>query len=69
MGENITESDIYLAIPLQRGQLSTRELMLGKFGHTMLLPCTKDSPLTVDHIDTPYAQNENLRRQIFSRGL
>ncbi len=69
VGENITDSDIYLAIPLQRGQLSTRELMLGKFGHTMLLPCTKDSPLTVDHIDTPYAQNENLRRQIFSRGL
>ena len=68
-GENLLEADIYLAIPLQRGQLSTRELMLGQFGHRMLLPCSKDSPLTVDHIDTPYASDENLRRQIFSRGL
>lgn len=68
-GENLVEADIYLAIPLQRGQLSTRELMLGQFGHHLLLPCSKDAPLTVDHIDTPYASNENLRRQIFSRGL
>ncbi len=68
-GEMLTEDDIYMAIPLQKGQLSTRELMLGRFGHRMTQACAKDSPLTIDMVDTPYAENDELRKQIFSRGL
>lgn len=68
-GEILTDADIYLAIPLQKGQLSTRELMLGRYGHKMTKACAKDLPITIDMIDTPYAQNEDLRKQIFSRGL
>ena len=66
--QNITEDDIYLAIPLQKGQLSTRELMLGRYGHKMVKSCKKDQPITIDMVDTPYSSDE-LVQQILNRGL
>ena len=68
-GQILTEDDIYLAIPLQKGQISCRELMLGKYGHRMLADCTKDAPLTIDVLDTPYASNPQLKQTIYDRGL
>lgn len=68
-GELLTEDDIYLAIPLQKGQLSTRELMLGRYGHRLITRCEKDRAVTIDMVDTPYAENEELRQYIFGRGL
>lgn len=58
--------DFYLAIPLQKGQLSCREILNGQ---KLVKPITKDSPLTVDDIDSPYSQNPALRNQIFERGI
>lgn len=68
-GELITDDDVYMAIPLQKGQISTRELMLGKYGHRIVRGCQKDHPLTLDHIDSPYAKDSVLRGQISQRGL
>jgi sialic acid synthase SpsE len=68
-GDLLTQDDIYLAIPLRKGQLSTRELMLGRFGHRMIRACPQDQPVTIDMVDTPYAMNEELRKRITDRGL
>jgi sialic acid synthase SpsE len=63
--ENL-DKDIYLAIPLQKGQISCRELMSGE---VMLKECKKDQPIMIDMIDSPYAHNENLKKIIYSRGI
>jgi len=68
VGQTLAEEDIYLAIPLQKGQLSTRELMLGRYGHKMIKDCHKDKPITIDMVDTPYS-TENMMQQIMDRGL
>jgi N-acetylneuraminate synthase len=68
-GQLLSEYDIYLAIPLQKGQISTRELMLGEYGHRMLTDCKKDEPIRIDAINTPYAENEELKARIYQRGL
>ena len=65
----MTEDDVYLAIPLQKGQISSRELMLGAFGHRLLLDCRKDQPITINDINTPYAENESMKKEILERGL
>jgi sialic acid synthase SpsE len=68
-GHKLQEEDIYMAIPLQRGQLSCRELMLGRFGHKLLQPVAKDRPILIDMIDSPYAHSPELRETIYKRGL
>lgn len=69
VGQLLTEDDLYLAIPLQKGQISCRELMLGKFGHRVTKVCAKDAAVTIDNIDSPYSTNEQLRSIICNRGL
>jgi sialic acid synthase SpsE len=58
--------DFYLAIPLQKGQMSCRELMTGE---VLVQPLKQDEPLRIDHIDSPYARDPALRQAIYDRGL
>lgn len=65
-GEILTDDDIYLAVPLQKGQISCRELMSGE---ALIKDIASDSPIMIDDIDSPYAFNENLKNRIYNRGL
>jgi sialic acid synthase SpsE len=58
--------DFYLAIPLQKGQMSVRELMNGE---RLIHPILKDQPLMIDMIDSPYSKNKSLKDKIYKRGL
>ncbi len=69
VGHQLEQEDVYLAIPLQKGQISTRELMLGKFGHRVVAPVGKDCPINIDVLDTPYSDDAALKSLIYSRGL
>ena len=60
------EDDFYLAVPLQKGQLSCRELLSGE---VLTSPLVKDQPFMIDAIDTAYTTNSALRQAIYSRGL
>jgi sialic acid synthase SpsE len=65
-GHILTDRDVYLAVPLQKGQISCRELMRGE---VLLKSCGKNHPITIDDIDSPYAHNNNLRQVIYNRGI
>jgi sialic acid synthase SpsE len=65
-GHSLTDDDVYLAIPLQKGQLSCRELMRGE---VLLKPVKKDAPVTIDDIESPYSQIPSLRQTIYNRGF
>jgi len=65
-GHSLADDDVYLAIPLQRGQISCRELMRGE---VLLKAVGKDEPIMIDAIDSPYAHIPSLRNLIYGRGL
>jgi N-acetylneuraminate synthase len=65
-GTPLSEDDVYLAIPLLKGQISCRELMRGE---VLLRPVKKDAPLYIDDIDSPYSHSDELKKAIYDRGL
>lgn len=65
-GHVLTDQDIYLAIPLLKGQISCRELMSGE---VLIHDVLKDKPIFIDMIDSPYAYNEGLKESIYKRGI
>jgi len=60
------DADVYLAVPLQQGQISCRELMRGE---VILKAVPKDQPIMIDAIDSPYANIPSLTELIYHRGL
>jgi len=65
-GHALCDDDVYLAIPLQRGQISCRELMRGE---VLLRAIEADQPIQIDAIDSPYASNDQLKSLIYKRGI
>lgn len=65
-GHCLMDDDVYLAIPLQKGQLSCRELMRGEM---LLKRVPKDAPIKIDDIESPYSQIPSLKKTIYQRGL
>lgn len=65
-GHCLVDDDVYLAIPLQKGQLSCRELMRGE---KLLKPVQKDAPIKIDDIESPYSHMPSLKKIIYQRGL
>jgi N-acetylneuraminate synthase len=57
---------VYLAIPLQKGQISCRELIDGE---VLTRNVSKDQPITIDSFDSPYAKSGPMRELIMNRGL
>jgi len=65
-GQPLRDGDVYMAIPLQKGQISCREIMSGQ---VFLSDVSKDKPVMIDQIDSPYAFDEDLKDAIYSRGI
>ena len=65
-GHVLNPEDYYLAIPLQKGQLSCRELLNDQ---TLAKDCRADEPLMVDTVDSLYNRDESLRRLLSNRGM
>jgi sialic acid synthase SpsE len=65
-GHILTDEDVYLAIPLLKGQISCRELMRGE---VLLRPIAQDQPVMIDLIDSPYSSIPSLRELLYKRGL
>ena len=65
-GHILTDDDVYLAIPLQKGQISCRELMRGE---VLLRPLRQDESIMIDDIDSPYSSIPSLKAAIYARGL
>lgn len=65
-GHAIQDTDVYLVVPLQKGQISCRELMSGEI---LLRPVSKDTPIMIDDIDSPYANHDSLKKIIYERGI
>ena len=65
-GEKLYSDDYFMAIPLQHGQLSCRELVEGEL---ISKDMAKNEPIMVDNMDTPYGRNEKMREKILKRGF
>ncbi len=65
-GHLLTSADYYLAIPLQKGQLSCRELLNDQ---VLALDIKQDAPLMVETVDSLYNRDETLKKQIYARGI
>jgi N-acetylneuraminate synthase len=58
--------DFFLAVPLRKGQLSTREVINGL---ELKNDIKAKKPLTIDDVSGPYSDNQVLREIILERGL
>jgi N-acetylneuraminate synthase len=65
-GHILTEESVYLAVPLQKRQISCREMMKGE---VLLNAVAKDAPIEFNNIDSPYGAASALAQMIENRGI
>jgi N-acetylneuraminate synthase len=65
-GHVLTDDDIYLAVPLAHGQLSSREFSAGE---VLKSPITRDNPIRLLDIDSAYSNDLVLQRLVHDRGV
>jgi sialic acid synthase SpsE len=65
-GHILADEDVYLAVPLQKGQISCREMMKGE---VLLDAVNKDGVIAFANIDSPYGADSQLARMIEQRGI
>ena len=65
-GHKLSEKDVYLAIPLQKGQISCREFRKGELLKTSV---QANSKISINDIDSPYSKNSALVKSIKERGV
>ena len=65
-GHVLNEEDVYLAIPLQKGQISCREFRKGEVLKTAV---TADSKISITDVDSPYSSDSELVKGIMERGV
>jgi sialic acid synthase SpsE len=65
-GHKIQVDDVYLAVPLQKGQISSKEFTEGD---CLSENVKKDCPLLVDNIDSDYIKESSHKRYLYKRGI
>jgi sialic acid synthase SpsE len=65
-GPILTDESVYLAVPLQKGQISCREMMSGEVLNAAV---PKDAALAFRNIDSPYGADSKLAKMIEQRGI
>jgi N-acetylneuraminate synthase len=65
-GHKLQDKDVYLSVPLQKGQISCREYIRGE---VLTQDVVKDAMIKIDDIDSPYASNASLKALIYARGI
>jgi N-acetylneuraminate synthase len=65
-GHVLKDTDVYLAVPLLKGQISCREFMRGEVLHS---PVAADAPVHLKDINSPYSADSKLRQLIDERGV
>lgn len=68
-GHVITPKDTYLAIPLRKGQISTREFWPNKYNYRLHEGIKKDDPILIDAIDAENIKEDELKNFIRNRGV
>lgn len=66
VGHIIKEDDVYFAVPLLKGQISTREF---ECGEVLKAPVAADEPLLLEEIEAHYVRDPELTRLIPDRGI
>jgi len=65
-GHVLTGADFFLSIPLQKGQISCRELVIDD---RLIRSVKAGQPITIDHLDNLYSASPDMRAMIEARGL